>query len=108
MPIFPEETSMDLLLWRHAEAEQGMPDSKRQLTARGEKQAALMARWIKANAPKRLRIVASPATSTGGGDWRPRPFAASRRATAAALNASAPTPYTVSVGSTTSSPRAIA
>ncbi len=28
------------------------------------------------------RRVVSPATSTGGGDWRPRPFAASRRATA--------------------------
>ena len=61
MLVFPEETSMDLLLWRHAEAEQGTPDGKRKLTARGEKQAAQMARWIKANAPKKLRIVASPA-----------------------------------------------
>ena len=61
MPIFPEETTMNLLLWRHAEAEQGTPDAKRKLTARGEKQAAQMARWIKANAPKKLRIMASPA-----------------------------------------------
>ena len=61
MPIFPEETTMDLLLWRHAEAEQGIPDSKRRLTARGEKQAEQMARWIKANAPKKLRIIVSPA-----------------------------------------------
>ena len=61
MPIFPEETTMDLLLWRHAEAEQGIPDGKRRLTARGEKQAEQMARWIKANAPKKLRIIASPA-----------------------------------------------
>ena len=61
MPNFPEEPAMNLLLWRHAEAEQGMPDLKRKLTARGEKQAAQMARWIKANAPKKLRIVVSPA-----------------------------------------------
>ena len=52
---------MNLLLWRHAEAEQGTPDLKRKLTARGEKQAAQMARWIKANAPRKLRIVVSPA-----------------------------------------------
>lgn len=61
MPTFSEDTSMDLLLWRHAEAEQGIPDNKRQLTARGEKQALAMARWIKANAPRKLRIVVSPA-----------------------------------------------
>ena len=52
---------MDLLLWRHAEAEDGFPDSKRKLTARGEKQAAQMAEWLKKHAPKNLRIVASPA-----------------------------------------------
>ena len=61
MPIFAQETAMDLLLWRHAEAEQGTPDAKRKLTARGEKQALAMARWIKANAPSKLRIVVSPA-----------------------------------------------
>src|SRR5215472_8367935 len=43
-------------------------------------------------------------TSTGGGISRPRPLAASSRRTASGLKASAPTPYTVSVGSTTSSP----
>ena len=52
---------MDLLLWRHAEAEDGIPDMKRKLTARGEKQARQMAAWIKAHAPDNLRIVASPA-----------------------------------------------
>ena len=61
MPTFAEETFMDLLLWRHAEAEQGSPDAKRKLTARGEKQAAQMAEWIKKNAPKNLRVIASPA-----------------------------------------------
>src|SRR5689334_5644347 len=57
-----EETCMDLLLWRHAEAEDGTPDLKRKLTPRGEKQARQMAEWIKKHAPKDLRIIASPAT----------------------------------------------
>ena len=52
---------MDLLLWRHAEAEDGFPDLKRKLTRRGQKQAAQMAGWIKKHAPKNLRIVVSPA-----------------------------------------------
>ena len=61
MPPLPEETRMDLLLWRHAEAEEGTPDLKRKLTARGEKQASQMAEWIKRHAPKNLRILVSPA-----------------------------------------------
>ena len=52
---------MDLLLWRHAEAEDGFPDLKRKLTQRGEKQARQMAEWIKKHAPENLRILASPA-----------------------------------------------
>ncbi len=52
---------MDLLLWRHAEAEDGIPDQKRKLTARGEKQAQQVAEWINRHAPKKLRIVVSPA-----------------------------------------------
>jgi len=52
---------MDLLLWRHAEAEDGAPDIKRKLTPRGEKQAQQMAAWLKTHAPENLRIVASPA-----------------------------------------------
>ena len=55
---------MDLLLWRHAEAEDGFPDLQRPLTARGEKQAKHMAAWLKAQAPKPLRIIASPALRT--------------------------------------------
>ena len=62
MPRFTEEeTRMDLLLWRHAEAEDGFPDLKRKLTARGEKQAEQMAEWIRKHAPKNLRILVSPA-----------------------------------------------
>ena len=52
---------MDLLLWRHAEAEDGSPDAKRKLTARGEKQAAQMGEWLRKNAPRKLRVLASPA-----------------------------------------------
>ncbi|MGE5472475.1 MAG: SixA phosphatase family protein [Bacteroidota bacterium] len=55
---------MDLLLWRHAEAEDGEEDLKRRLTGRGEKQARLMASWIREHQPKDLRIIASPATRT--------------------------------------------
>ena len=53
---------MHLILWRHAEAEDGFPDALRRLTPRGEQQAQRMAAWIKTHAPKNLRIVASPAT----------------------------------------------
>lgn len=52
---------MDLLLWRHAEAEDGTPDLKRKLTVRGEKQARQMAEWIKKHGPKNLRVLVSPA-----------------------------------------------
>ena len=55
---------MDLLLWRHAEAENGDDDMKRRLTERGQKQAQAMAAWIRAHQPKDLRIIASPAVRT--------------------------------------------
>ncbi|MCE1181831.1 MAG: histidine phosphatase family protein [Rhodocyclales bacterium] len=55
---------MDLLLWRHAEAEDGEDDFKRRLTARGEKQAKQMAAWIRAHQPKDLRVIASPTVRT--------------------------------------------
>ncbi|MEO7547467.1 MAG: histidine phosphatase family protein, partial [Ramlibacter sp.] len=40
---------MDLILWRHAEAEdapEGGDDLDRALTSRGEKQAARVAAWL--------------------------------------------------------------
>lgn len=58
---------MDLILWRHAEAEEGgpdLPDSKRRLTPRGDKQAHDMAKWLKPRLPKKLKILVSPATRT--------------------------------------------
>ena len=64
MPAFPGDRAMDLLLWRHAEAEDGEDDMKRRLTERGQKQARTMAAWLHAHQPKDLRIIASPAIRT--------------------------------------------
>jgi phosphohistidine phosphatase len=53
---------MDLILWRHAEAEIGEPDEGRSLTAKGHKQAARMAQWLERSLPSSCRILVSPAT----------------------------------------------
>lgn len=55
---------MDLLLWRHAEAEDGEDDLKRRLTERGEKQAHSMAAWLHKRQLKDMRIIVSPAIRT--------------------------------------------
>ena len=58
---------MDLILWRHAEAEElgeGMDDLTRALTPRGEKQAAKVAAWLDRQLPEGLRVIASPARRT--------------------------------------------
>jgi phosphohistidine phosphatase SixA len=54
---------MDLILWRHAEAEEGegMDDLERALTARGEKQAARVGAWIDRLLPEGARVLCSPA-----------------------------------------------
>ncbi len=59
---------MDLILWRHAEAEDvvpgdanAKPDLERSLTPRGEKQAARMATWLDRQLPEGARILVSPA-----------------------------------------------
>lgn len=52
---------MDLLLWRHAEAADGMPDMERALTGRGRAQARAMADWLRPRLPRDLRILVSPA-----------------------------------------------
>ena len=55
---------MDLILWRHAEAEDGAEDQhdlERALTPRGEKQAARMAAWLDRHLPEGARILCSPA-----------------------------------------------
>jgi phosphohistidine phosphatase len=53
---------MDLLLWRHAEAEVGEPDIGRALTSKGQKQAQRIAAWLDRNLPSTCRILVSPAT----------------------------------------------
>jgi phosphohistidine phosphatase len=52
---------MDLILWRHAEAEPGEPDLGRRLTAKGIKQAERMANWLEGRLPDTCRILVSPA-----------------------------------------------
>jgi phosphohistidine phosphatase len=52
---------VDLILWRHAEAEDGFPDKTRKLTPKGEKQARQMADWLKSRLPEDVRVVASNA-----------------------------------------------
>ena len=55
---------MDLILWRHAEAEdehEGLHDLERALTHRGEKQAARVAGWLDRHLPEGTRILSSPA-----------------------------------------------
>jgi phosphohistidine phosphatase len=52
---------MDLILWRHADAEDRVPDEARALTAKGEKQARRMAQWLEERLPKGARVIASPA-----------------------------------------------
>jgi len=55
---------MDLILWRHAEAEDGLDDARRKLTAKGHRQAAAMAKWLHQHLPKHYAVVASPAVRT--------------------------------------------
>lgn len=55
---------MELILWRHAEAEMGEPDEGRALTPKGHKQASKMGEWLERNLPNTCRILCSPATRT--------------------------------------------
>ncbi|MDB5918374.1 MAG: phosphohistidine phosphatase [Massilia sp.] len=55
---------MDLILWRHAEAEEGEPDLQRCLTPKGQKQARRMAEWLGTQLPEGCRIFVSPALRT--------------------------------------------
>ena len=58
---------MELILWRHAEAEEGdgkLPDEKRRLTTRGEKQAKKVAQWLQRHLPRKRTVLVSPAERT--------------------------------------------
>jgi phosphohistidine phosphatase len=55
---------MDLILWRHAEAEDEREqrlDIDRPLTPRGEKQAARVGAWLDRHLPDGTRVLCSPA-----------------------------------------------
>jgi phosphohistidine phosphatase len=52
---------MELILWRHAEAEDGVADAKRKLTPKGEKQAKKVGRWLAKRLPDDTRVLSSPA-----------------------------------------------
>ena len=52
---------MDLILWRHAEAEDGANDLARELTQKGHKQAARVAEWLLQRLPSRFEVISSPA-----------------------------------------------
>lgn len=53
--------AVDIILWRHAEAEPGFPDLERKLTAKGERQAEKVGAWLDNHLPPRTRIIVSPA-----------------------------------------------
>lgn len=55
---------MELILWRHAEAEAGTPDMARALSKKGRNQAARMADWLNPRLPQPVRILMSPAMRT--------------------------------------------
>lgn len=55
---------MDLIFWRHAQAHDALPgcdDLSRQLTHKGEGQAARVAAWLDRQLPERTQMYVSPA-----------------------------------------------
>lgn len=52
---------MELILWRHAEAEDGGDDLQRALTKRGRRQAELMAAWLGRRIDAKWLVLSSPA-----------------------------------------------
>lgn len=55
---------MELIFWRHAEAEDerdGLPDVDRALTERGERQASRVGAWLRRHLPENTLVLCSPA-----------------------------------------------
>lgn len=52
---------MELILWRHADAEEGERDLERKLTGKGRKQAARVAQWLQRRLPSKFTLICSPA-----------------------------------------------
>lgn len=55
---------MELILWRHAEAEEGILDAERELTEKGLDQAKRMSDWLKSKLPENTLVIASPTRRT--------------------------------------------
>ncbi len=55
---------MDLLFWRHAEAEDSYPDLARVLTRKGQRQAKEVGEWLNTQLPDNCKIIVSPAQRT--------------------------------------------
>ena len=59
--------SVDLILWRHAdarEAQDPLADLERPLSAKGERQAAKVGKWLNLHLPDSARVLVSPALRT--------------------------------------------
>ncbi len=52
---------MDIILWRHAEAEDGVADMTRELTEKGRRQAEKSAAFLSRHLPSDTRVLVSPA-----------------------------------------------
>jgi phosphohistidine phosphatase len=52
---------MELILWRHADAEDGAPDLERRLTKKGRQQAERVADWLRQRLPGDYELISSPA-----------------------------------------------
>ena len=52
---------MELILWRHAQAEDREPDAGRALTAKGKRHAARVGAWLDGQLPEGCRVLVSPA-----------------------------------------------
>ncbi|NDU86195.1 MAG: histidine phosphatase family protein [Ferrovum sp.] len=57
-------STVNLLLWRHAEAEEGYPDEARALTPKGRRQAQRVADWLTQHLPSPPHLLVSPARRT--------------------------------------------
>lgn len=55
---------MELILWRHAEAEDSYPDTSRVLTNKGLDQAQRMANWLRTKLPEHTQVIVSPTRRT--------------------------------------------
>lgn len=58
---------MELLLWRHAEALDGIGDLQRPLSPKGQQQASKMAAWLGRHGPGGLALCESGGTHPGNG-----------------------------------------